>query len=85
MGSDKAEGAKASAAINTVQLLSNAFGSALAGVLVNLGAPSTLASARNLVFVFAAVAVLGTLTSWRAARREPAGSIPVPAVEPANA
>ena len=44
------EGARASAAINTVQLIANAFGAALAGVLVNLGEPSTLRSAQLLLF-----------------------------------
>ena len=60
------EGAKAAAAINTVQLIANAFGAALAGVLVNLGAPSALRSAQLLLITFAVVACIGVAIAARA-------------------
>ncbi|OZC97520.1 MFS transporter [Rhodococcus sp. 06-235-1A] len=62
------EGARASAAINTVQLIANAFGAALAGVLVNLGESSTLRSAQLLLFTFAAVALVGVAAAARSQR-----------------
>ncbi len=62
---DPGEGARASAAINTVQLIANAFGAALAGVLVNIGEPSTLRSAQLLLFTFAAVSIIGI--AWQLA------------------
>ncbi|QII02384.1 MFS transporter [Rhodococcoides fascians A21d2] len=62
------EGARASAAINTVQLIANAFGAALAGVLVNLGESSTLRSAQLLLFTFAAVALIGVSAAARSQR-----------------
>ncbi|WP_433610265.1 MFS transporter [Prescottella agglutinans] len=65
-----AEGARASAAINTVQLIANAFGTALAGVLVNLGGQSEMRSAQLLLFGFAALALVGGWTAWRAAPRD---------------
>ncbi|WP_422395680.1 hypothetical protein [Rhodococcus sovatensis] len=75
------EGARASAAINTVQLIANAFGAALAGVLVNIGEPSTLHSAQLLLGTFAALAIVGVAVAARAARGELAslGLSPVPA------
>ncbi len=63
---EPAEGARASAAINTVQLIANAFGTALAGVLVNLGGQSEMRSAQLLLFGFAALAFVGVWTAWRA-------------------
>ncbi|MCZ4520604.1 MFS transporter [Rhodococcus ruber] len=62
------EGARASAAINTVQLIANAFGAALAGVLVNLGESSTLRSAQLLLFTFAALALVGVTAAARSQR-----------------
>ncbi|GAA4490312.1 MFS transporter [Rhodococcus olei] len=64
---DPAEADRAAAAINTVQLMANAVGSAVAGVLVNLGGSPT-GSARLLFAVFAAIAGLGVLTAIRASR-----------------
>ncbi|MFD4179782.1 MFS transporter [Rhodococcus sp. NPDC058514] len=64
---DEVEGGKAAAAINTVQLVCNAVGSALAGVLVNLGG-SMADSARLLFGFFAAFAAAGVLTAWRSTR-----------------
>ncbi|WP_032401945.1 MFS transporter [Rhodococcoides fascians] len=65
---ESGEGARASAAINTVQLIANAFGAALAGVLVNLGESSTLRSAQLLLFTFAAVALIGVAAAARSQR-----------------
>ncbi|OOL26573.1 multidrug transporter, partial [Rhodococcus rhodochrous] len=78
---DPRESGKASAAINTVQLIANAFGAALAGVLVNAGQPSDVRSARLLLFGFAAVAVLGVLAARRAvpARAHRLRSVPADA------
>ncbi|TWF74473.1 MFS transporter [Pseudonocardia hierapolitana] len=80
MGSsdDEEEAAKASAGINTVFIIANAFSAALAGVLVNLGAPSLVTSAHYLLFGFAAVVVLGVAPARLAARAVPsATSTPV--------
>ncbi|MFE7300053.1 MFS transporter [Streptomyces sp. NPDC057579] len=65
---DKGEGEKAAAAIATVLTMSTAFGAAVAGLLVNLGGPSTLSSARCLLLGFAALCASGTLTALRADR-----------------
>ncbi|MFC4603740.1 MFS transporter [Rhodococcus kronopolitis] len=67
MGStdDPVEGGRAAAAINTVQLVSNAFGSALAGVLVNLGG-STVGSAQLLFGTVAVLAACAAPLAWRA-------------------
>jgi MFS family permease len=65
------EGAKASAGINTVFLIASAFSAALAGVLVNLGAPSLITSAHYLLFGFAVVAVIGVIPARVAARTVP--------------
>ncbi|MFE4668230.1 MFS transporter [Streptomyces sp. NPDC056716] len=63
---DKEEGEKAAAAIATVLTMSTAFGAAVAGLLVNLGGPSTVTSARFLLLGFAAISALGVLTALRA-------------------
>lgn len=55
---DEEEGRKAAAGISTTQLIANAVVSAFAGILVNLGAPSMLDSARYMAFGIAAIAVL---------------------------
>ncbi|MFF0630770.1 MFS transporter [Streptomyces sp. NPDC004296] len=65
---DKEEGEKAAAAIATVLTMSTAFGAAVAGLLVNLGGPSTLSSARCLLLGFATLCASGTLTALRADR-----------------
>lgn len=62
---DPGEGDKASAAINTVQLVANAFGAALTGVAVNLGEPDPVLSAHYLYGGFALLAVLGIATAIR--------------------
>ncbi|MEN0136047.1 MAG: MFS transporter, partial [Rhodococcus sp. (in: high G+C Gram-positive bacteria)] len=73
---DPQEGAKAAAGLNTVELIAMAVGSAVAGVLVNLGAPSALTSARLLFLGLGVLAALGVFTAYRATRqadRESAG------------
>ncbi|MGY2062328.1 hypothetical protein ACW9HQ_46245, partial [Nocardia gipuzkoensis] len=66
---DPEQGRKAPAAIGTVQLIANAFGSAYAGVLMNLGEPSTVTSARYLLLGMGVVAALGVPTALLAGRR----------------
>jgi MFS family permease len=72
MGSspDPAEASKASAGVNTVELIGLSIGSAVGGLLLNLGAPSMLASARYLLFGLAATALAGVLVAIRATGRE---------------
>lgn len=65
---DPVEAQKAAAGINTVQLISNTFGSALAGVLVTAGGPETLGSARLLGVGYAALAGLGIVIAVHAIR-----------------
>jgi MFS family permease len=62
---DRNEAGKAAAGANTVELIAVAFSAAIGGVLVNLGAPNMVHSARYLLFGFAAVALLGCLTARR--------------------
>jgi MFS family permease len=66
---DPAEGEKAAAAIATVLTMSTALGGAVAGLLVNLGAPSIVTSARYLLVGFSALAALGVLTALRSLHR----------------
>ncbi|MFI5781261.1 MFS transporter [Nocardia sp. NPDC051570] len=87
MGSttDRSEGEKAAATIGTVQLIANAFGSAGAGVLMNLGEPSTVHSARYLLLGMGLIAALGVPTALLARRRavrpgEAAEPQPIPAL-----
>lgn len=70
MGSspDPAEASRASAGVNTVELIGLSIGSAVGGLLLNLGAPSMLASARYLLFGLAATAAVGVLVALRATR-----------------
>jgi MFS family permease len=67
MGStnDPVEAGKASAGINTVELIGLSFGSALGGLLVNLGAPSMQRSAQFLLFGLALIAVVGAFIARR--------------------
>ncbi|MBW0106165.1 MFS transporter [Pseudonocardia sp. KRD291] len=67
------DGDKASAAINTVQLVANSFGASLTGVLVNLGEPDTVLSARYLFGGFAVLAVAGTAAAILSQRRTHTG------------
>ncbi|OBI61669.1 MFS transporter [Mycobacterium sp. E796] len=66
---DPAEGVAAAAAINTVQLISGAFGAGVAGVVVNTtqgGGDAT--AARWLFAVFTALTGAGVVASYRAVR-----------------
>lgn len=65
---DPAEGVAAAAAINTVQLVSGAFGAGVAGVVVNTAQGGEAAAARWLFTVFAALAAAGVFASYRAVR-----------------
>jgi MFS family permease len=67
---DPAEGAAAAAAINTVQLISGAFGAGLAGVVVNMTDAGDATAGRWLFGVFAALAALGAVGSYRASRQQ---------------
>lgn len=73
---DPEEGKKAAAAIATVLTVATAFGAAVAGLLVNLGAPSTVTSARYLLIGFAVLSAIGILTAGRANRQEEAAVDP---------
>lgn len=66
---DPSESGAAAAAINTVQLISAAFGAGLAGVVVNSATGGELMEARWLYAVFTVLAALGVLASYRATRR----------------
>lgn len=70
MGSvdDLGEQAAAAAAINTVQLMSGAFGAGLAGVVVNLRETPDTAAARWLFALFAVIAAVGSVASFRSFR-----------------
>ncbi|MGW8374877.1 MFS transporter [Streptomyces sp. ODS28] len=61
----ESEGGTAAAAINTVQLVSNAVGSATAGVLVHLGGPATEGQARLSLCGIGLAGVLGAWCVWR--------------------
>ncbi|MFI6502840.1 MFS transporter [Nonomuraea typhae] len=63
---DPEEGRRAAAAIATVTSLSIAFGTAVAGVLVNLGGSAMLDAARHTMFGFAVICAIGALTARRA-------------------
>ncbi|WP_067126955.1 MFS transporter [Microtetraspora malaysiensis] len=72
---DPEEGGRAAAGVATVTSLSIAFGTAVAGLLVNLGGRSMLDSARYVLFGLAAICAIGALTahaSKGASRTEPA-------------
>jgi hypothetical protein len=65
---DAAEGEVAAAAINTVQLISGAFGAGVAGVVVNSAHGGVVMAARWLFAVFATLGVIGAVVSYRASR-----------------
>ncbi|MEE6138610.1 MFS transporter [Mycobacterium sp. 050128] len=67
---DPEQSSAAAAAINTVQLVSAAFGGGLAGVVVNLAEADDATAARALYLVFAVLAASGVVASYRAARDE---------------
>jgi MFS family permease len=66
---DPVEGGVAAAAINTVQLISGAFGAGLAGVVVNTTAGGDVTTARWLFGVFGALAAIGVIAAYRAGDR----------------
>jgi MFS family permease len=66
---DPVQGGVAAAAINTVQLISGAFGAGLAGVVVNTTAAGDVTTARWLFGVFAALAAIGVIAAYRAGDR----------------
>lgn len=66
---DPAESGAAAAAINTVQLISAAFGAGLAGVVVNSASGGELTQARSMYSTFAVLAAIGVMASYRATRR----------------
>jgi hypothetical protein len=68
---DPAEGRQAAAAIATVTTMSTAFGTAVAGVLVNLGDGAMLDSARYVLFGFAVICAIGIATARGAIRPAP--------------
>ncbi|NTY62939.1 MFS transporter [Mycolicibacterium sphagni] len=65
---DPAQQAVAAAAINTVQLMCGAFGAGLAGVVVNLRATPDAAASSLLFGVFAVLAAIGCVASYRSGR-----------------
>jgi MFS family permease len=62
---DPVESGAAAAAINTVQLISGAFGAGLAGVVVNMTEGGGVAAARWLFGVFTALAAVGVVAAYR--------------------
>jgi MFS family permease len=66
--SDPAEGGAAGAAINTVQVVSAAFGAGLAGVVVNTATGGDVMAASLLFTVFAVLSVGGVAASYAAIR-----------------
>ena len=66
---DVKEGAAAAAAINTVELISGAFGAGLAGVVVNSANGGVVLAARALFAVFTVVGIAAVLTAYRASRQ----------------
>ncbi|MDH6247708.1 MFS transporter [Mycobacterium sp. OTB74] len=65
---DPKEGAVAAAAISTVQLICGAFGAGLAGVVVNVVGRTDATAARWLFAIFALIAGLTAMASYRASR-----------------
>ncbi len=65
---DPAEGGVAAAAINTVQLICGAFGAGLAGVVVNVNGHGDASAARWMFGLFAGLAALTGVASYRASR-----------------
>jgi MFS family permease len=65
---DPAEGVAAAAAINTVQLISGAFGAGVAGVVVNASGGGDVMAARWLFAVFAVLTAAGVLAAYGAVR-----------------
>ncbi|MFI6742530.1 MFS transporter [Nonomuraea sp. NPDC050451] len=81
---DPEEGRRAAAGIATVTSLSIAFGTAVAGVLVNLGGGSMLDSARYVLFGLALLCAIGALTAHAANRTDPSPTTRPPLTRPAT-
>ncbi|GAB2485428.1 MFS transporter [Streptosporangium sandarakinum] len=78
--SDPEEGGRAAAAIATVTSLAIAFGTAVAGILVNLAGDSMLDAARYVPFGLAIICAIGALTAHaagRTSRTKPADQAPL--------
>ncbi|MEE3849214.1 MFS transporter [Gordonia sp. LSe1-13] len=79
---DDTEAARASAGVNTVQMIANAVGSAMAGLLVSVGATvgagaePYVTSARFLTFGFATLAGVGVLAAVASVRPGPVSPTP---------
>jgi MFS family permease len=67
---DPAEGGAAAAAINTVQLISAAFGAGLAGVVVNNAQGGDVAAARWVYGLIAVLAATAVVASFKASRQD---------------
>lgn len=67
---DPSESGAAAAAINTVQLISAAFGAGLAGVVVNAAQGGEVAEARWLYAVFTVLAAIGVFAAYHATHRD---------------
>ncbi|GAA1984454.1 MFS transporter [Catenulispora subtropica] len=80
---DAAEATKAAAGLNVVQVIAGTFGSALGGVLVNVGAPSDQDSARLLYGGLAVLALVGLAAGIRTASRSGSSVVGTAAAEPA--
>ncbi|AFM17354.1 arabinose efflux permease family protein [Mycolicibacterium chubuense NBB4] len=79
---DPAEGPAAAAAINTVQLISGAFGAALAGVVVNVAGTGNATASRWLFACFAVLAASAALASVRSGRPVDRTGCAVPGAPP---
>lgn len=75
---DPVEGQQAAASVATVLTMATAFGAAIAGLLVNIGSPVMVTSARYLLFGFAGIVVLGLFTAIRVGNSTQRADIPVP-------
>jgi MFS family permease len=75
---DPAEGGVAAAAINTVQLITAAFGAGVAGVVVNTAGGGDVVAARWLFTVFTALGAVGVFASYRASYGATGGARPSP-------
>lgn len=64
-GAAPREAAQISAGMNTMQLIGTAFGSALAGLLVALGGPGLVGSARTLSFCYALIGIAAVFIALR--------------------
>ncbi|HEX7323400.1 MAG TPA: MFS transporter [Mycobacterium sp.] len=81
---DPAEGRTAAAAINTVQLISGAFGAGIAGWVMNTALSAGLPAARSLFAVFAVFAALSCIITYLASRGSPEVLEVVEALEAAD-